>query len=65
MYDLEDGTQQEDEQIIPSHVLRGSRSLSNFHNVDNEDDLSIRKEKSARVHVRKTVMMLDDDHKQQ
>ena len=36
-------------------MLRGSRSLSNFHDVEDEDDLSIGKEKSACACVRKTV----------
>jgi hypothetical protein len=65
MYDLEDETQQEDEQIIPSHALRGSQFLSNFHDIDDEGDLSTGKEKSAHDRVRKTVTTLEDDHEQQ
>jgi len=36
--------------------------LSNFHDVDDEDDLFIGKEKSAHVCVRKTMTALEDDH---
>jgi hypothetical protein len=64
MYDLENETEQEDEQIISSPAFRGSRSLSNFHNCEDEDDLSIRKKKYARAYVRKTVTTLEDDHEQ-
>jgi hypothetical protein len=46
--------QQEDERIIPSHALRGSRSLIDFYDVEDEDDLSTGKEKSARTSLRKT-----------
>jgi hypothetical protein len=54
MYEQEDETQQEDERIIPSHALRWSRSLTNFHDVEDEDDLSTGKKKSARTSLRKT-----------
>jgi hypothetical protein len=64
MYDLEDETQEKVKHIIPFYALRGSRSLSNFHDVDDEDDLSTGKEKFARVRVRKTKTAIEDDHKQ-
>jgi len=54
MYEQEDETQQEDEWIIPSHALRWSRSLTNFHDVEDEDDLSTGKKKSVRTSLRKT-----------
>jgi hypothetical protein len=38
--------------------------LSNFHDVEDEDDLSIGKEKSRRTYMRKTVTVLEDDHEQ-
>jgi len=54
MYDLKNETQQEDKQIIPSLALGGSQSLTNFHDEEDEDDLSTRQEKSTRVSLRKT-----------
>jgi hypothetical protein len=39
--------------------------LSNFYEVDDEDDLSTGKEKSAYVRVTKTVTVLEYNHKQQ
>jgi hypothetical protein len=35
--------------------------LSNFHDVENEDDLSTKKEKSTHAYVRNTVTVLEDD----
>jgi len=64
MYDLENKTQQKDKQIIPSPTHWASRSLSNFHDVEDEDDLSTGKEKSTRTSVRKMVMALEDNNEQ-
>ena len=61
MYEQENETQQEDERIIPSHALRESRSLTNFHDVDDEDDLSTGKEKSAQTSLRKTNNSEEDE----
>jgi hypothetical protein len=54
MYGQKNETRQKNEWIIPSHALRGSWSLTNFHNIEDEDDLSTGKEKSARASLRKT-----------
>jgi hypothetical protein len=36
-----------------------------LHDLEDEDDLSTGKEKFARVHLRKMMMALEDDHEQQ
>jgi len=47
MHEQQNEKQRGDEQTIPFHAIRGSQSLSNFHDVDDEDDVSTGKEKTC------------------